>query len=67
MTATPAHPARGFFILNMIAPKDAIEPQSTDSLPNSRRVYIQGRIHPELRVPMREIAHDINRVLVSRR
>ena len=40
----------------MIAPKDAIEPQSTDSLPNSRRVYLEGRIHPEVRVPMREIA-----------
>jgi len=40
----------------MIAPKDSIEPQSTDSLPNSRRVYIEGRIHPGLRVPMREIA-----------
>jgi phosphomethylpyrimidine synthase len=40
----------------MIAPKDAIEPQSTDSLPNSRRVYTAGRIHPEVRVPMREVA-----------
>jgi phosphomethylpyrimidine synthase len=39
----------------MIAPKDAIEPQSTDSLPNSRRVYSPGRIHPDLRVPLREI------------
>jgi phosphomethylpyrimidine synthase len=40
----------------MIAPKDAIEPQSTDSLPNSTRVYTAGRIHPPVRVPMREIA-----------
>jgi phosphomethylpyrimidine synthase len=40
----------------MIAPKDAIEPQSTDSLPNSRRVYAAGGIHPQVRVPMREIA-----------
>ena len=39
----------------MIAPKDAIEPESTEALPNSRRVYLEGRIHPELRVPMREI------------
>ena len=39
----------------MIAPKDAIEPQSTDSLPNSRRVYLPGAVHPEVRVPMREI------------
>ncbi|MGA3172531.1 MAG: phosphomethylpyrimidine synthase ThiC [Chthoniobacteraceae bacterium] len=27
-----------------------------NTLPNSRRVYAQGRIHPGLRVPMREIA-----------
>jgi phosphomethylpyrimidine synthase len=40
----------------MIAPKDSLEPQSTDSLPNSRRVYLEGRIHPGVRVPMREIA-----------
>jgi phosphomethylpyrimidine synthase len=40
----------------MIAPKDSIEPQSTDSLPNSRRVYTRGTIHPEVRVPMREIS-----------
>jgi phosphomethylpyrimidine synthase len=39
----------------MIAPKDAIEPQSSDSLPNSRRVYLPGNLHPKLRVPMREI------------
>jgi phosphomethylpyrimidine synthase len=38
----------------MIAPKDAIE--SNDCMPNSRRVYLEGRIHPEVRVPMREIA-----------
>jgi phosphomethylpyrimidine synthase len=40
----------------MIAPKDSIEPQSTDSLPNSRRVYSPGTLHPEVRVPMREIS-----------
>ena len=40
----------------MIAPKDAIEPQSTDSLPNSSRVYTTGSIHRGVRVPMREIA-----------
>jgi len=40
----------------MIAPKDAIEPQSTDSLPNSRRIYSPGSIHPHVRVPLREIA-----------
>ncbi|MGB8353400.1 MAG: phosphomethylpyrimidine synthase ThiC [Chthoniobacteraceae bacterium] len=41
----------------MIAPKDSIEPQSNDSsLPNSRRIYIQGSLHPEIKVPLREIS-----------
>lgn len=39
----------------MIAPKEAIEPQSREPLPNSRRVYVIGDLHPEVRVPMREI------------
>ena len=37
----------------MIAPKDA--PDSQSSLPNSRRVYAPGSVHPDLRVPMREV------------
>ncbi len=56
----PRPHSRAWPFFNMIAPKDAIEPQSTGSLPNSRpnsrRVYAEGCIHPELRVPMREIA-----------
>jgi phosphomethylpyrimidine synthase len=40
----------------MIAPKESLEPQSTDALPASTRVYVDGVIHPEIRVPMREIA-----------
>jgi phosphomethylpyrimidine synthase len=40
----------------MIATKDSIQPHSGDPLPNSRRVYATGKIHPGLRVPMREIA-----------
>jgi phosphomethylpyrimidine synthase len=40
----------------MIAPKDSIEPQSTGQLPNSTRVYAEGAIHADVRVPMREIA-----------
>ncbi|MEI8341143.1 MAG: phosphomethylpyrimidine synthase, partial [Verrucomicrobiota bacterium] len=39
----------------MIASKDSIEPHSSEQLPNSTRVYIQGTLHPEVRVPMREI------------
>ncbi|MEI8043630.1 MAG: phosphomethylpyrimidine synthase ThiC [Verrucomicrobiota bacterium] len=39
----------------MIATKTSIEPQSTEPLPNSTRVYLPGRIHPEVRVPLREV------------
>ena len=39
----------------MIATKNAFEPQSTERLPNSDRVYVPGRIHPDLRVPFREV------------
>jgi len=42
----------------MIAPIDSIteEQQSTDLLPASSRVYVGGTLHPEVRVPMREIS-----------
>ena len=40
----------------MIAKKDSIEPHSSEQLPASTRVYLHGRIHPEVRVPVREIA-----------
>jgi len=40
----------------MIAPKDSLEPHSSDQLPNSTRVYVSGTLHPEIRVPMREVA-----------
>jgi phosphomethylpyrimidine synthase len=39
----------------MIATKDSFEPHSSEQLPRSKRVYIEGQIHPDLRVPMREI------------
>ena len=39
----------------MIAPKDSVGPQSGDPLPNSTRVYLPGRLHPQIRVPFREI------------
>jgi phosphomethylpyrimidine synthase len=39
----------------MIAPKDALEPHSSDQLPNSTRVYVEGT-QPSVRVPFREIA-----------
>jgi len=39
----------------MIATKNSIEPQSGEPLPNSGRVYVSGKLHPELRVPFRQI------------
>ncbi|MBA3544488.1 MAG: phosphomethylpyrimidine synthase ThiC, partial [Chthoniobacterales bacterium] len=41
----------------MIASKETLEPKSTDYvMPNSQRVYVEGEIHPEVRVPFREIS-----------
>ena len=40
----------------MIADPKNLEPHSRDQLPNSTRVYVQGELHPDVRVPMREIA-----------
>ena len=39
----------------MIATKDSIEPQSGEPLPNSSRVCVSGKIHPDVRVPFREV------------
>jgi phosphomethylpyrimidine synthase len=39
----------------MIAKPESLEPHSSEQLPNSKRVYVQGQQHPEVRVPMREI------------
>ncbi|MGA2787727.1 MAG: phosphomethylpyrimidine synthase ThiC [Verrucomicrobiota bacterium] len=39
----------------MIATKESFEPHSSEQLPKSKRVYVTGRIHPDVRVPMREI------------
>ncbi|MDX6765664.1 MAG: phosphomethylpyrimidine synthase ThiC [Candidatus Methylacidiphilales bacterium] len=40
----------------MIAKPADTEPHSSTQLPNSTRVYVQGTLHPTVRVPMREIA-----------
>jgi phosphomethylpyrimidine synthase len=40
----------------MIASKDSFEPQSSDVLPNSKKVYVSGKIHKDVRVPLREIS-----------
>jgi hypothetical protein len=35
----------------MIATKDSLEPQSSDYvMPNSRRVYVSGELHPDVRI-----------------
>jgi phosphomethylpyrimidine synthase len=39
----------------MIATKDSFEPHSSEQLPNSKRVYVTGQLHPDIRVPMRQI------------
>jgi phosphomethylpyrimidine synthase len=39
----------------MIATKDSFEPNSREPLPQSKRVYVPGRLHPGIRVPMREV------------
>ena len=39
----------------MIATKESFEPHSSEQLPNSKRVYVSGQIHTDVRVPMREI------------
>jgi phosphomethylpyrimidine synthase len=40
----------------MIATPSSFEPHSSEALPNSKRVYLPGRLHPDIRVPVREIA-----------
>ncbi len=48
----------------MIATKDSLEPQSSDYvMPNSRRVYVSGKLHPDVRVPFREIAQAQTKTL----
>jgi phosphomethylpyrimidine synthase len=41
----------------MIAPKDSIDSQSTETpLPNSKKIYVTGKLHHEIGVPFREIS-----------
>jgi phosphomethylpyrimidine synthase len=52
-------PAQGsplrLFVEIMIASKNSFEPHSSDQLPNSKKVYVAGRIHADVHVPMREV------------
>src|ERR1041385_1765236 len=40
----------------MIAPRKTAETDTPSPLPNSRKVYIPGQLHPEIRIPFREIS-----------
>src|SRR5664279_1485592 len=52
-------PAQGItlrlFAKIMIASKDSFEPHSSEQLPASNKVFVEGTIHKDVRVPMREI------------
>jgi len=39
----------------MIATKESFEPHSSEQLPASKKVFVPGTIHADVRVPMREI------------
>ena len=39
----------------MIASKEDLQPKSSEQLPNSSRVYVQGQLHADVQVPFREI------------
>ena len=39
----------------MIATKDSFEPHSSEQLPASKKIYVEGSLHKDVRVPMREI------------
>jgi len=42
----------------MIASNDSFEPSSQEQLPNSKRVYVNGTLHPGVRVAFREISQS---------
>ena len=42
--------------LPMIATKTPSNRNPPITLPNSRRVYVEGELHPDVRVPLREIS-----------
>ena len=50
----------------MIATKESFEPHSSESLPNSSRVHVTGKVHPSVRVPFREIALTPTRAVNGR-
>ena len=53
--AERANAAPEFIRDEAISTKEAIEPHSSEPLPKSKRVYVGGTIHPDVRVPVREV------------
>jgi len=57
------------FSFSKIMTTESIIPHSSDVLPASRKVYLEGQLHPDVRVPMREISlastKDFNGHLVA--
>src|SRR5208283_3805672 len=56
----PAIPPGPSFLMEnekpiMSASRTDLGPPSSEPLPNSRRVYVQGAIYPDLRVPFRDV------------
>jgi phosphomethylpyrimidine synthase len=50
-----SHSLRLSFHKIMIATKESFESHSSEQLPASKKIYVEGVLHPEIRVPMREI------------
>ena len=44
----------------MIANTNSIEPQSANQLPNSAKVYVSGKLHPEIALEELEGMLDLN-------
>ena len=50
----------------MIATKESFEPKSTEPLPNSAKTYVAGKLHPDIRVPFREIRQSATKAMNGR-
>ncbi|HWI59115.1 MAG TPA: hypothetical protein VNZ22_17950, partial [Bacillota bacterium] len=50
----------------MIATKTEFEPQSSEPLPNSKRVYVSGQRYPDLRIPFRQVTLSATKSLTGR-
>jgi phosphomethylpyrimidine synthase len=53
-------------LIIMIANQASFDPHSAEALPNSSRVYIKGAIHPDIRVPLREVKLAASKSITGR-